>query len=412
MKANILLIEQFLPFPLNNGGAQAIFNGILALKEKYQVFLFFVQDVPEDDLKKFHAAIGQDVVILPQPPKPQSSPLKLLNRLALSFYYRTHSDKVGLIPFADRASEHIFPNYILEYVNTLIKRYAIKVVQVEMAWLMSLVLCLPKGVKKVYVHHELRFVRNSLEVQAVGTNLFRQSAIAVNKILEIGLLNQYDTVITLSEIDKKKLIEAGVKVPICSSFAIVNTNNTISKVESKSHFLSFIGPEFHVPNKVGIMWFLENCWNQLLATNSDMKLKIIGKWDEETKRELSKRYKNLCFTGFVDDLAIELCGSIMIVPITIGSGIRMKILEAASMGIPVVSTTVGAEGLPLKSGENCFLADEPKDFVDSIIKLNNQNLCKQFVESLNQEIKAHYSLEALRHNRTKIFDKLLNDELS
>ena len=96
----------------------------------------------------------------------------------------------------------------------------------------------------------------------------------------------------------------------------------------------------------------------------------------------------------------------MIVPITIGSGIRMKILEAASMGIPFVSTTVGAEGIPVKDSHDCFLTDNPETFVDDIIKLQDNVLKLQFIQNANKMVWENYSLKELRKNRLGIYEKL------
>lgn len=87
--------------------------------------------------------------------------------------------------------------------------------------MMSIVTALPDDVKKIYIHHELRFIRNQLELMSAGKNLYRESATKVSKILEVGLLNMYDAVITLSSIDKMKLENEGVVTPIYSSFAVV-----------------------------------------------------------------------------------------------------------------------------------------------------------------------------------------------
>ena len=98
----------------------------------------------------------------------------------------------------------------------------------------------------------------------------------------------------------------------------------------------------------------------------------------------------------------------MIVPITIGSGIRMKILEACSLGIPFVSTSVGAEGIPVVDGENCYIADTPEAFIDKLQKMRNPAIQKKFVENSRNMVLTNYSKEALRKScfkerrRTKV----------
>jgi glycosyltransferase involved in cell wall biosynthesis len=75
-------------------------------------------------------------------------------------------------------------------------------------------------------------------------------------------------------------------------------------------------------------------------------------------------------TGRVDDVRPHVAaGAVYVVPLRIGGGTRLKIFEAMAMGKPVVSTTIGAEGLPLKDGEHVRIADEPQAFADAVLWL-------------------------------------------
>jgi glycosyltransferase involved in cell wall biosynthesis len=168
--------------------------------------------------------------------------------------------------------------------------------------------------------------------------------------------------------------------------------------------LSYVGPEMHYPNYDGIMWFLENCWPLLQAKDQEYTMQIIGLWSEQTATELAEKYHNkVKCVGFVDDLGEALSGTTMIVPLNIGSGIRMKILEAAQLNVPVVTTSVGGEGLPLKDGENSYVADEPNLFVDDILNLQDKSLREKFVTNLRKEIATKYSLQALKDSRISLY---------
>jgi glycosyltransferase involved in cell wall biosynthesis len=112
--------------------------------------------------------------------------------------------------------------------------------------------------------------------------------------------------------------------------------------------------------------------------------------------------------GFVENLESAIQNTIMIVPITIGSGIRMKILEAAKLGIPFVSTTIGAEGIPVQSGKHCLLADDPSDFVDAILQLRDHDKRAMFIKKAHQLIEDNYSLEALKLNRHSLYASIFN----
>ena len=150
------------------------------------------------------------------------------------------------------------------------------------------------------------------------------------------------------------------------------------------------------------------CWKKLKDIDSEYTLDIIGEWSQERIDEYISKYPDVHFLGFVDDLASTLKNSVMIVPINIGSGIRMKILEGASIGIPFVSTTVGAEGIPVKDGVHCFIADDPDTFVNDILKLQSLELQRKLVKAANGMVNECYSMSALRANRLGIYRTMTN----
>ena len=273
-----------------------------------------------------------------------------------------------------------------------------------MCFLLSMVLDLPKHVKKIFVHHELRYVREELRLGKIDVPQSFRNEVTIHKFEEIGLLNMYDEIVTLSETDKQKLLADGVTKPILTSFAVVNTEKPSNDGCGEwKHVLSFIGPESHDPNYDGVIWFLENCWNELQAKNTEYRLHIIGKWSADTCNMICAQFPNVKFTGFVDNLANALKGTVMIVPIRIGSGIRMKILEAGAIGVPVVSTHVGAEGLPVVDEENIFLADTPGSFIKAVLKMEDVAVRGALSKNLQATIQNQYSVGALRENRRVLY---------
>jgi glycosyltransferase involved in cell wall biosynthesis len=100
-------------------------------------------------------------------------------------------------------------------------------------------------------------------------------------------------------------------------------------------------------------------------------------------------------------------GSIMIVPLRIGSGMRMKILEGAAWHVPMVSTSIGAEGLPMTNMENCILADSPNEFIDGILTLAaDTDLQNMFVKKAKNIIKLGYSVEECGQVRNEIYKRI------
>lgn len=402
-----------------SGGHQALFNGIEAIKNDYDISIAFPA-IEDDQFYKNSEDFMKQVPFAHLFPFFKKSPSYTMTQRILS---KTKSIVKGFMGLKDAGKNKeghndekmcewwlktITPLSLewTDHINRICSTHHFDIIQVEMTWFVSQILSLPQTSKRIFVHHELGFVRRELESQGKEDNKYINAYRSFVDYNEITLLNMYDSVVTLSEKDSQKLQEHGVSVPVFPSFAIVNSNYQVTSCPISGNRLVFIGPDSHNPNLVGITWFLENCWNRLKTINPNYKLDIIGRWNERRKKDYQEQYPGIEFMGYVEDLGKAIEGAIMIVPITIGSGIRMKILEAATIGIPIVSTSVGAEGLPVKSGEHCFLADTPTEFVDSIVKLQDTSIQKRFVKNASLMIKEHYSKDALRRNRLGIYEKV------
>ena len=121
-------------------------------------------------------------------------------------------------------------------------------------------------------------------------------------------------------------------------------------------------------NEQGVMWFLNKVWPLVLSAQPNAKFHLAGKG-------LSKQDPRFFQSGIVNHGEVSNAEDfmhehgVMIVPIQAGSGIRIKSLEAMALGVPVVSTSVGAQGLTVESGTQMIIADDPAGFADGIIQL-------------------------------------------
>ena len=410
---NVLFIEPFCPYPLVSGGHQAIYNGIAAMRDVANVYVVYAHTSWKDyseagrlELEKRFPFVHVLHYGLAEKSAGQFW-FKLKRRIRRAWNKwidKIHPPKTDVNDYRSWGFAPQPDNYA-QYINKLIEQYHIDVVQVEMCFLLSMVLDLPKHVKKIFVHHELRYVREELRLKNLDVPQSIRNEVTIHKFEEVGLLNMYDEIVVLSPIDKQKLIEVGVTKPILTSFAVVNSVDKLAAEEKRAwkHVLTFVGPEAHDPNYDGVKWFLENCWMELQSKNSDYRLRIIGKWSKKTADQIQQQYPNVEFAGFVDDLGEALAETVMIVPLRVGSGIRMKILEAGAYGIPVVSTRVGAEGLMINDGEDILLGDGAKEFVDAIVRLEDKSLREKMGNSLKQRIGEMYSPDALRTNRERLY---------
>ncbi len=238
-------------------------------------------------------------------------------------------------------------------------------------------------------------------------SVHKQFAFQKLKAEEIAAMNQYDSVFTLTENDKRELFENGVVVPVYSSPAGIEQPKERNKCVFESKLI-FVGTSGHYPNYEGIKWFVDNVWEIIEKRHPEIKLNIIGKWDRNYTESICAKSNNIVFKGFVPDLQEEYKGAIAIVPILQGSGMRMKIIDAVNFGSPFVSTTIGVEGLEYKNGEDCFIADEPSEFAQRIIELiESQDLRQRFYDHSALVRDECYSMNALARRRMELYEKVV-----
>ncbi len=184
---------------------------------------------------------------------------------------------------------------------------------------------------------------------------------------EIARLNKYDLVTSVTERDEQMLKSFGCELPIHVCPAPYDETVLVPD-KSKAEFpsLFFIGALDWMPNVEGLEWFLKNVWPIITAKFPNLCFYIAGRNANKAKLTLSK---NCIVVGEVDN-AYNFMNSkgIMIVPLLSGSGIRVKIIEGMALGKTIVTTTLGAEGIPCKDGQNILIADTPEAFAEKIIK--------------------------------------------
>ena len=419
LKKKILFVLPFFPYPLSTGGSQAIFNGISVACDSFEVFVTYrvygQRDTEAEE--KLVSLLDGKVSLLPCVFSAKAKVKPSIGQRVSRFFYKVEKKLrkgAGIdwstpkrIPHKAWVREELFPKETkyAKHVNDIIDKYGVDMVQCEMLSTVTMGLTLPDHVRKVFVHHELGWVVHELELLGQSGDPIEQKLyLDYYKTTEVALLNAFDDVITLSAVDTEKLVQAGVRVPVHTSLAVVNTSQKKLLSTERGNVLSFVGPECNTPNVDGLRWFLSDVWDRLLEVDSSYRLQVIGKWKESNIAALVEGHDNVNYLGFVDDLPSALKDSIMIVPITIGSGIRMKILEAASMGVPFVTTTVGVEGIPVENGVHCYVADTPDVFMNAVLRLKDAEIRKRFAVNANRLVAERFTLEALRHNRLEIYN--------
>ncbi len=122
-------------------------------------------------------------------------------------------------------------------------------------------------------------------------------------------------------------------------------------------------------NQDAVFWFCSSIWPLIKAKISDAQFWIVGRNPNYEIKKLSGK-QGIKVTGTVPDVRdYYRLGKVFVVPLRLGGGTKLKTLEAMAMGLPVVSTAVGAQGLEVTSGQHLYLADKPEEFADRVVEL-------------------------------------------
>ncbi len=228
------------------------------------------------------------------------------------------------------------------------------------------------GAKIVYrahnIEHEI-WERTAAMSKGWERFYFRNLAKRIKKF-EKKWLNQYDLLVPITERDGKILDDLGNTKPKFVSQTGIDSSVLIPNSKKLKHPTLFhIGSLEWTPNQEGLLWFLEHCWPAVQQRFPELKFYIAGRnapgWFQK-KLDLP----NIIFEGEVPD-AYDFINSksIMVVPLFSGSGMRIKIIEGMALGKPIVTTSVGTEGISTTDGENIVIAETAEKFVESISRL-------------------------------------------
>jgi sugar transferase (PEP-CTERM/EpsH1 system associated) len=140
--------------------------------------------------------------------------------------------------------------------------------------------------------------------------------------------------------------------------------------EEQPNTLVFTGSMDYMPNEDGICYFVEQILPRVRLHLPNVALLVVGRRPSARLLRLAAMTSGVEVTGAVEDIRPYVQrGSVYVVPLRVGSGTRLKIFEAMAMGKAVISTSVGAEGLPVHSEQDILIADTPEAFANAVVKL-------------------------------------------
>ena len=234
--------------------------------------------------------------------------------------------------------------------------------------------------------------------------LWQREARAFRKY-EKQLCRAYDRILTVTGEDKTALLNLFsvqesrrinarmTPLPIC----VEPQTQPILPREDQTPQILYLGTMFWPPNVEGALWFANQVLPRVLLKVPQAKFTIAGKNPppevEALARVDSPLAGHITITGFVPDAGPLLARSrVFVVPLLAGGGMRVKILDAWQWGIPLVSTSIGAEGIHTQPGKNILLADDPQAFADAVVALlSDVNLARRLRENGRSWVEENYN---------------------
>jgi len=268
-----------------------------------------------------------------------------------------------------------------------------------------------KSIKWVYRSHNLEYQiweRLAISEQQPLKRWYLALQSKRLKRYEINAWCQMDAIVPIVETDSivihSAVSEFQKNVQLNSGYSVANQPQIHVyqpgiAIESPFAFVHRPLSIFHIgsmewqANEQGVMWFLKKVWPRVLSAQPNVKFHLAGKGLSKTDPRFFQT--GIVNHGEVDDAEVFMQSrGIMIVPIQAGSGIRIKSLEAMALGVPVVSTSIGAQGLTVESGTQMIIADDPAGFADGIMQLLlNPAASQAMTQQARAYVEQHHNLK-------------------
>jgi sugar transferase (PEP-CTERM/EpsH1 system associated) len=357
MKSNILMLTSRLPYPPHQGDKLRIFNQIKQLSANGH------------DITLISFFASKDELLHVPKLREYCSEVKIIYhpswKSVLNCLFNIFSDTPFQVAYYSSTKFRHQTNDVLES-----KRFDI--IHVHLIRLAQYVENYSGGIPRIldltdagslYLERFLKANKQILYKFLLKVELTRLKK--YEKILEL-----FEKCLVCSSVDKEFLLRHATKAKIDVLYNGINlryfTHN--NDIKSAPFSIIFTGNMSYFPNADGIFYFVKEIFPLIEQELPDVKLFIVGKNPPIKIRRLAQH--NISITGFVPDIKdYYLRSRVAIAPIRFGAGTLNKILEPVALGVPVVATSIGVEGLLLKDGTDLLVADSANGFANAVINI-------------------------------------------
>jgi glycosyltransferase involved in cell wall biosynthesis len=406
-RLRILSLSQIPPSP-PRFGAQARVHGLwsnLGRGNDLTAVVLLDADFDADECRGAMEPYCREVVLIPNP-NAQSGPRKRALQLRSLLSRRSFE-------------RHLFDvRPLRRALDSLLRRDRFDVVHLEFPYLGHLALKVaPPGApapKLVLDTHEIAYdmVR---QFSRSGHGLFRRGYAAADwrklRREEVAAFRAADGIAACSAADAQRIRDEhpGARTVVIPNAADVDFYQTRPGDPSPDgETILFFGLMSTLPNTDGILWFLHEIWPKIAAARPSARLQIVGSRPPPAVRAFAGPRVEVA--GFVEDLRPKLAAAaVLIVPLRLGGGTRLKIVEGMAMNKAIVSTSLGAEGIDAVPGRDLLLADDPDTFASSVLRvLGDKALAERLGTSARALAVAKYAWSAAVLDLERFYRELLD----
>jgi len=179
--------------------------------------------------------------------------------------------------------------------------------------------------------------------------------------------DDYDVLLAMSERDRDEVSAmSGTRCEVIAN-GVDTTAIAADSPAGRGPVAMFVGSFGYPPNAEALQWLLDDLWPRVLAQRPDARLVVVGRDAPERLRDRAPA--NVEFAGFVPEMSAAYSDArVVLCPMRSGGGTRLKVVEGLATGLPLVSTTMGAEGIAVTDGTDILVADDPQSFADAVVR--------------------------------------------
>ncbi len=362
-RPRVLIVSPYAVYPPHHGGGARLFNLVRELSVSCDVYLLIFSLIGEDrNQRRALESLGARV----------------------DYHHWEPRAKRDLFGLAPPGAQLFASQRAAEKIRDLVMGFDIDIVQLEYTELGQYRHSVPEGVPVILTEHDIAF-RSFRRRREFGFNrrypegndfghskadlrrLFRQEIVSCREVDQIHVMSESD-----GRFLARYLPDGTDRIRVIPNGVNTEQYRRVDRARTEGDVL-FVGNYQNLPNVDALEYFVADVWPLVRVANPQIRLSVVGANASDRVLRFDGN-DGILVIGRVRDIAHEYHRHrVLAAPIRAGSGTRLKILEAFAAGLPVVSTSIGAEGINAVPGSHLLIADNAVDFAESINRLMTED---------------------------------------